>query len=448
MTILRECRGALRCIEQLTWASMTLRVLVTGSNLFFTARLIHDLGKQGVSVTAADSSWCSAGKLSRVVSRRMTLPSLKTNPAGYLAAIRDELQRQRYDLLLPTFEESLLLAEYQDELAPLMKVLLPPFQTMYRLHHKRQLHAFCLAHQIPTPPTQHIIHWADLDVIAGEIGFPVVLKLPASNNSVGRTFCNNRHELRRHFDHLVALHEPDPSDLPFLQKKIDGDLICTLGYSSRGQKLAEVIYRTGRMFPEAGGTTVHRQSIHHAEIERITDRIITTTQWSGFLGFDFLVERATGIPYLIDANVRANPAIQLGFMSGVNWSSVILDLIAGREPQEQKAREGINVHNLLLDVSWLVEGLLPRCGGLLRMPQRIREFLQPEWQVHSRGDLLGLGEYASVAALAINAVGAGIKSLFTGRQPGEILLEHANYNPVTAQAFRSRQDASRQRAAA
>lgn len=52
---------------------MTLRILVTGSDLFFTARLIHDLGKHGVTVTAADSSWCSAGKMSRAVSRRLTV---------------------------------------------------------------------------------------------------------------------------------------------------------------------------------------------------------------------------------------------------------------------------------------------------------------------------------------------------------------------------------------
>lgn len=427
---------------------MTSRILVTGSNLFFTARLIHDLGKQGVSVTAADSSWCSAGKWSRAVSRRITLPSLKTDPAGFLAGIREELKRQHYDLLLPTFEEALLLAEYQHELTLLTKVMLPQFQTMYRLHDKRQLHVFCQQLRIPTPPTGTITGSEDLDAVAEDIGFPAVLKLPTSNNSVGRMYCKDAQELRRHFDHLVALHDSHTADLPFLQKKIDGDLICTLGYSFRGAKLAEVAYRTGRMFPEAGGTTVHRQSIRHEEIERITDRIITHTKWSGFLGFDFLVERATGIPYLIDANVRANPAIQLGFMSGVDWSRVILDLVAGREPQVQTALPGINVHNLLLDISWLIEGLMPRSGGWLRMPKRIREFLQPGWEVHSRGDLLGLGEFASVSALAFNAVLAGVKSLFTGRQPGEILLEHANYNPVTARAFRALQELPRQRAAA
>lgn len=427
---------------------MTSRILVTGSNLFFTARLIHDLGKQGVSVTAADSSWCSAGKWSRAVSRRITLPSLKTDPAGFLAGIREELKRQHYDLLLPTFEEALLLAEYQHELTLLTKVMLPQFQTMYRLHDKRQLHVFCQQLRIPTPPTRTITGSEDLDAVAEDIGFPAVLKLPTSNNSVGRMYCKDAQELRRHFDHLVALHDSHTADLPFLQKKIDGDLICTLGYSFRGAKLAEVAYRTGRMFPEAGGTTVHRQSIRHEEIERITDRIITHTKWSGFLGFDFLVERATGIPYLIDANVRANPAIQLGFMSGVDWSRVILDLVAGREPQVQTALPGINVHNLLLDISWLIEGLMPRSGGWLRMPKRIREFLQPGWEVHSRGDLLGLGEFASVSALAFNAVLAGVKSLFTGRQPGEILLEHANYNPVTARAFRALQELPRQRAAA
>ncbi|MEI8380626.1 MAG: hypothetical protein WCJ09_10885 [Planctomycetota bacterium] len=427
---------------------MTMRILVTGSNLFFTARLIHDLGKRGVTVTAADSSWCSPGKLSRTVSRRLTLPSLNSNPAGYLAGICEELKRQHYDLLLPTFEESLLLAEYRHELAPLTKVMLPSFQAMCQLHDKRQLHDFCKQFGIPTPPTTPVVQSANLDAIADDIGFPSVLKLPTGNNSVGRMFCRNPQELRQNFDQLVALHSPDPASLPFLQKKIDGDLLCTLGYSYRGRKLGEVTYRTGRMFPEAGGTTVHRQSIRHAEIEQITDQIITETQWSGFLGFDFLVEHTTGIPYLIDANVRANPAIQLGFMSGIDWSSIILDLVAGREPQVQTAQEGINVHNLLLDISWLMEGLLPRAGGLQRMPQRIREFLHPAWQVHSRGDLLGLGEFASVTALAINGVVAGLRSLFTGRQPGEVLLENANYNPVTATRLRAHQEVPRQRAAA
>ncbi|RPI76914.1 MAG: hypothetical protein EHM42_14355, partial [Planctomycetaceae bacterium] len=90
---------------------MPVRILVSGASTFFATRLIHDLGRKGVEVTAADSLRFSAGKSSRWVSRRLRVPVLGTDPGGYLDAILAELDRRPYDLLLPTFEESLLLSE-------------------------------------------------------------------------------------------------------------------------------------------------------------------------------------------------------------------------------------------------------------------------------------------------------------------------------------------------
>jgi hypothetical protein len=63
--------------------------------------------------------------------------------------------------------------------------------------------------------------------------------------------------------------------------------------------------------------------------------------------------------------------------------------------------------------------------------------LFPGWQVDSRDDLLGIGELASAAVVAGQAIFTGIKSLATGRQAGHLLLEHANYDPATAAAYRA-----------
>ena len=416
---------------------MTARILVTGSSTFFAARLIHDLGRRGAFVTAADSLATSAGKASRYAARRVRVPAVSTDPGGFLAGIRTELQERSYDLLLPTFEEALLLAEYQDELRPHARLFLPRFPTMYQLHHKPSLHELCLSLDLPTPPTLIVQGDEQLWSVAGQLGFPVVLKLPACNNAVGRTYCDDEPALRYNFARLAAEQQGRGGELPFVQKKIQGEMICTLCYCSQGRKLAEVVYRTARMFPQAGGTAAHRQSIIHPEISRIADRLIAATGWTGFLGLDFLLERETGIPYVIDANTRANPAIHLGFCAGLDWSQIILDLARDKSPEVQTARAGVNVHTLLIDLTWLIEGLYPRAGGIIRFPNRCRQFLAPGWPVDSRDDLLGIGEFASAAIIAAQALYTGVKSLVTGQQAGHLLLEHANYDPATADAFRA-----------
>lgn len=428
---------------------MDARILVTGSGTFFAARLIHDLGRRGAIVTAADSLAVSAGKTSRFAARRLRLPTLGTDPGGYLEAVMQELRRRPYDLLLPMFEESLLLSEYEAEIRSQTRLFLPSFPAMQKLHHKPSLDALCTTLDLPTPPTLVLRNGGDLRLVPQVLGFPVVLKLPAGNNAVGRTYCDDEASLKSNFSRLASQQDARSGELPFVQKKIKGEMICTLCFCWQGRKLAEVVYRSSRTFPEAGGTAAHRESIHHPEISRIADRLVAATHWSGFLGLDFMHEDETGIPYVIDANTRANPAIHLGFLAGLDWSQIILDLLAGRTPQVQTARTGVHAHNLLTDVSWLLEGLLPRTAPLWRFPERCLRFLFPRWPVHSRDDLIEIGELLSAAVVGSQAVYSLGKSLFSGQQAGEVLLENANYNPATAEAYRlERQLTHRQRAAA
>jgi len=428
---------------------MDARILVTGSGTFFAARLIHDLGRRGAIITAADSLRVSAGKTSRFVSHRLRVPTLGSDPGGYLEAVLRELRARPYDLLLPMFEESLLLSEYQSEIRSHARLFLPAFDSMHTLHHKPSLDGLCTTIGVPTPPTLVLRNAGDLRLVPQFLGFPVVLKLPAGNNAVGRTYCDDPASLEREFLRLAAQQALRSGELPFVQKKIKGEMICTLCFCWQGQKLAEVVYRSSRTFPESGGTAAHRESIQHPEISEIADRLVATTRWSGFLGLDFLLENETGIPYVIDANTRANPAIHLGFLCGLDWSQIIFDLLAGSTPPVQTARPGVHAHNLLTDVSWLLEGLLPRTAPLWRFPKRVARFLFPGWPVHSRDDLIGIGELVGAAVVGSQAVYSLGKSLFSGQQPGEVLLENANYNPATAEDYRTERElAQRRRTAA
>lgn len=413
-----------------------MRILVTGANTFFATRLIHDLGRRGVEVTAADAHWISAGRASKHAARGLRLPRLGTNPGGYLRAILEELESRSYDLLLPTFEETLLFAEYQNEVRQRTRLFVPPFETMRCLHHKPSLDLFCREHGIPSPRTFVCRSIDELTARRDDLPFPAVLKLPTGNNSVGRAYCDDWATLESRFRRLANRQSRAGAEAPFVQQKIDGDLVFTLCFCREGRKLAEIIYRTKRTYPQDGGTAAHRESIEHPAVSQMTGRLVAATRWTGFLGLDFIVERKTGVPYLIDANTRANPAIHLGFLSGIDWSQMLFDLIDGKTPPQQTARPGVNTHTLLMDFGWLCDGLFPSVAPIWRFPQRCYRFLFPGWHVDSRDDLIPLGEVGPVAVITLQMILGFYISLFTRRQISEVMLDDANYNPEAAAQFR------------
>lgn len=413
-----------------------MRVLVTGSSTFFATRLIHEFGRRGAEVTAADSCRVSAGKSSRFTTRRLMVPPLGTDPDGYLETVIRELDRRPYDLLLPTFEESLLFAEYQSLLKERTQLFLPTFETMMQVHHKPQLHALCQQLDLPTPHTIVPRNLDHLQQLRPEVRLPAVLKLPTGNNSVGRTYCDDWSSLIRNYTQLTAIQQKSGAESPFVQQRIQGDLIFTLCLCHEGSKLGEVIYRTLRTFPAAGGTAAHRESIDHDQISRITERLVAETRWTGFLGLDFIVERGTGIPLLIDANPRSNPAVHLGFLAGIDWAELLCGMLTGQKCSPHRAQAGINSHSLLLDLGWVFEGLPSFGRPLWTWPGRIQHFINPGWPVHSRDDLLGVREMRSAGVMLVQGFYSFFKALALRRSVGDVLLEHANYNPVTAKACR------------
>ena len=412
-----------------------MRVLVTGTSTFFTPRLIQGFSKRGVSVTAADDHFWSIGK-SIPGTRWLRTPSLSRDPAGYLAAVIQELKSRPYDLLLPTFEESLLLAEFREEIESLTCLWLPPFEVMWQLHHKPSLYNLCCDLDIPAPPTVTRPTLFDLEDQVSHLQFPVVLKLPTSNNSIGREYCETLAELVDRFQSVYDRETQQHSEAPFVQQKIDGDAIYTLMLCHEGRKLGEVIYRPLRTFPENGGTSSHRESIQHPQIAELTQRLAAATNWSGFLGLDFIVDHHDGTPYLIDANPRANPAVQLGYLGGVDWTGLLIDLQRGRDPAPQTARPGLRNCTPLLDALWVMEGLCVRKNLVRTLYQRLQKVLNPGWTLDSSHDFMGQSEWLGHLAIGWQGFSAIGKSLLTGQSIGQCFLNGANYDPLTVQELR------------
>jgi predicted ATP-grasp superfamily ATP-dependent carboligase len=413
-----------------------MRALVTGASTFFATRLIQGFGARGVEVTAADSEIISVSKVSRYVRHKVKTPSLSRDPGGYLAAVVRELKLRHYDLVLPTFEESLLFAEFRGEIERHARLILPPFEVMWKLHHKPHLWQLCLELGIPTPPTVVPATPLGIEFQVADLRYPLVVKLPAANNCVGRMYCENEAELIEHYPRLFRAETEKGSAPPLIQQKIDGDPIYTLMLCQKGRKLGEVIYRPLRTYPENGGTSAHRETIHHPAIARISERLAAAVEWDGFLGLDFIVDRQDGTPYLIDANPRSNPAVHLGYLAGIDWTGFLMDMLEGRKPQPTVAAAGIRQRTPLLDIAWLLDGLRPGRGWWQNVTRHVQGYYNPGWSLDSKHDFLGTSDWMCHLALTYRGFSAAFKSFFNGQTVGQILLNDANYDPVTVEQLR------------
>jgi hypothetical protein len=192
--------------------------------------------------------------------------------------------------------------------------------------------------QIPTPPTVSLKSQEDADDRAGSWGYPAVVKLDGTNGGRGVAVVANAQELREAYRRLCrntsALSNlkrrlVDNDTLAFfrpstlchqevsLQSFVDGTPANAMYACFEGRLLATMQVRTV-CAQHATGAALIAERIKDARIEDAGRKLAGALSLSGFFGLDFILERGTGQPYLLELNPRAT---QLGHLPLENASS-------------------------------------------------------------------------------------------------------------------------------
>lgn len=100
---------------------------------------------------------------------------------------------------------------------------------------------------------------------------------------------------------------------------------CTV-FSWRGKVLGLIAVEAVRTERNTGPASIVHL-IRNAEIETAAERIASSLGLSGFFGLDFIIERETGLAYLIEMNPRLTPPCYLRFekgrdLVGALWASL------------------------------------------------------------------------------------------------------------------------------
>jgi hypothetical protein len=105
----------------------------------------------------------------------------------------------------------------------------------------------------------------------------------------------------------------------------------------QGEILATICAEAVATETATGPSTVAR-IIHNPEMIEAARRIVGALNLSGLIGFDFMIEAATGAAYLIEMNPRNTPICGLRLSQGRDLPEALLARVAGRPMRERPPR--------------------------------------------------------------------------------------------------------------
>ena len=156
---------------------------------------------------------------------------------------------------------------------------------------------------------------------AATYGFPVVLKRSISTGGNGVAICRSHAELEEGFQRLV---QPRPTSVPpftegvLVQRWLDGHRLFQPAVAWRGEVVAAWCAEVLECHPAPKGPACVRRQHHDPLVHAEVERLVAALGMSGMLSVEFIVERSTGLPHVLEINRRAAPSMHRGAHLGVD----------------------------------------------------------------------------------------------------------------------------------
>jgi protein-tyrosine-phosphatase/predicted ATP-grasp superfamily ATP-dependent carboligase len=334
------------------------KVLVLGDGVSAFLAVIRSLGRQGIEVHVA---WCQTdcpALRSRYVKRFHVLPCC--DPAGtWVGRLAEVLDTERYDLVLPTNEQSMrALQSHRREFESRSRLCLldePVFDVVFDKVKCGQLAANL---GLRVPRTCVVTDLAALEGLESQFAYPLVLKpissydaqSPLKRRNVVKAY--NRDELQREGRRLlgegtIAVQEN------FVGRGVGVELLV-----DHGEVL--LAFQHERIHqPSHGGASSYRKSVPlDAVLLDAATRFVAALDYSGAVMIEFLVNPSGDDWRFVEVNGRFWGSLPLAIAAGADFPSALYRLwVHGERNFRQEYRTDLYCRNLLADALWYVQNL-------------------------------------------------------------------------------------------
>ena len=324
------------------------KALVLGDDTRSFLATVRSLGRQGIVVHAAPANFRSPTLRSRYIAAIHDLPPWMGDGAEWLHAMEALLRAERFDLVIPCNETTLLpLQRHRAQLEPLARLAIPDDHAIAVLFDKQATRELARQVGVPVAAGRMVRPDDTATAVLAEFGAPVMVK-PRRSYALETLGSRGKARVVRDADALAkVLREADP-DETLLEQFFPGWGIGVSVLASKGRVLQAFEHHRVR---ELGGASFYRISAPLTpELARACEAIVAAVPYTGVAMFEFKRNDSGGW-ILLEVNARPWGSMPLPLALGVDFPYRWYRLLtAGEETPAVEYRTGVYGRNLMPDL--------------------------------------------------------------------------------------------------
>jgi predicted ATP-grasp superfamily ATP-dependent carboligase len=322
--------------------SRKLRILFTEGASLSARQTLYPLGRK-YEIDVMDPDPLCQCRFSSLVRRFIRSPSFAKEPAEFLRFLVRLINERRYDVVLPTHEQTYLLSRFRDVLRPRVGLAVPEFAALERMQNKAAFSRLLTELDLPQPETTIVRSRGDLSRVWT---YPFYLKLPHSTGGTGVFHIEDERALNGCIETLGKRKLFDQDAEILVQQPARGVLSTVQAVFNQGQLIGIHSFEARRL--GVGGMSTARVSADHAVVRQHIARIGRHLNWHGAFFIDYFYDRETGQPEYIECNPRIGEPVN-AMLSGLNLPELLVRISRGESPAMATiGKPGVRTHNLLM----------------------------------------------------------------------------------------------------
>lgn len=295
-----------------------MTAIVTNAKSRIAYNIVISLGQKGINVITSDFVPLSMSFSSRYSKGHFLYPS-PFNPDNdkFIDCIIDNIIGSKADVLIPVSEETFLISKFKDRISKHVCLVVPDYEQILLAHNKDKWESVARDLRTNVPETYNPNEMREHPSLINELPFPLYIKPKQGGGGWGMSQVNSPNELDIFLSQDTYCKRS--WDRFYLQRKIEGETHCVAMLFNKGEIRAKVAYKQLREYPLKNGQATLRISIDSPRSESDLQRFLEHISWHGICQADFVVDKDSGSPYLIDLNPRFWGSLVQGIASGVDF---------------------------------------------------------------------------------------------------------------------------------
>ncbi|HEV2866099.1 MAG TPA: ATP-grasp domain-containing protein [Allosphingosinicella sp.] len=317
------------------------RVLLFGDDTKAFLAVARSLGRKGVEVHAAPSDLASPALKSRFVAASHRLPPYALGPEAWADAVAALADRERFALILPTSDASLLMLMHHADRIGRSRLAIPNPEAAAAFTDKAETRRLAFAHGVPVCAGRLLTRDEEADDLVRSFGLPLVLK-PRRSWDPDAVEGKRSARIVRSVEAVESALAGGLADDWIVESFFRGVGVGVSVLASEGEITTAIQHRRLNEENETGPSTRRTSEPLDPRLLGWVRELARATRLTGVAMFEFRWEPGKGRHVLLEVNPRFWGSLPLAVAAGADFPALLYDLHCARpQPPHFDYRHGL-----------------------------------------------------------------------------------------------------------